>query len=452
PDPGTSFVVDHARLAFRCSACGRAGDLVAFAQEWDGLSFRESVDHLAELAGLPGLADAKAPIVALPSAHGHLRHLNGAGGTLGGMLLQDVEPERIEWLSLGRFAAGKTTMVDGDPGLGKSTVLLEWAARITRGDALPGGMAGRPRGVVVMSAEDGVADTIRPRAEVAGADLGRVLVVTDRPDGALPTIPEDIPLIEDAVRRMDAALLIVDPLVAYLGDATNANRDQDVRRALAPLKLMAERTGVAIALIRHLNKMAGANALYRGGGSIGLIGAARFGLLFARDPDDEERCVVAPTKANLSRMAPTLAYRLESVPGTDVARVEWLGESTLNASTLLTPPVEDAERGALDEARDFLLDLFREGPVPAKVAKREANDAGISEKTLRNARESLGVVVSKSGFGREGFWEWSLPSVTKMPLGDTKVPKVTIVSEEGSTGHLSVGSFEEGEVCRPPRR
>ncbi len=228
---------------------------------------------------------------------------------------------------------------------------------------------------------------------------------------------------------MDAALLIVDPLVAYISEGFNANRDQDVRRALAPLAAMAERTGVAVGLVRHLNKMAGSNPLYRGGGSIGLIGATRFGLLFARDPEDEKRCVIAGTKANLSRLATSLAYRLDSTPG-DVARVSWLGESSLSAGRPLAGQEDAQERGALDEARDFLRDLLREGPHPVKTVNAAARDAGVGDRTLRRARETLGVRAVKQGFGREGHWVWKLPD-------DDTPPKMTTSPNTTNDGHLS---------------
>jgi len=363
-----------------------------------------------------------------------------------GVKLSEVEPERIDWLSHGRLAVGKMSIFDGDPGLGKSTVALDWAARLTRGLPLPDGAPSRPRGVVILSAEDGVADTLRPRAEAAGADLGRILVITALADGGLPTIPFDLPSIEVAIASVDAALLIVDPLVAFLGDTTNANRDQDVRRALAPLKLTAERTGTAVALIRHLNKMVGANALYRGGGSIGLIGAARFGLLFARDPDDPETCFIAPTKSNLSRPAPTLTYRLLPVAGTDVARVEWTGESLRTAAELLAVPEDDADRGALGEAREFLADLLREGSHPSKVVRGAARDAGVADRTLRRAKQDLGVVSVKSGVGRDGFWEWSLPKGANEPPKGAKGAKVSNI---GKMDTLGADATDDASVMEP---
>ncbi len=363
----------------------------------------------------------------------HLSDLSGKMSTLG-TLLADVEPEPIRWLSRGRFAAGKLTMVDGDPGLGKSTVMTDWAARITRGLSLPDGESGKPRGVVILSAEDGTADTIRPRAEAAGADLTRIRVLTELPDGSIPTIPANLALIEASIRSVNAALLIVDPLVAFIGEGFNTNRDQDVRRALAPFKAMAERNGVAVAAIRHLNKMPGANALYRGGGSIGLVGAARFGLLFARDPEDDDRCIIAGTKANLSRLAPSLAYTLESSHIPDIARVVWLGESAMTAGGLLAGQEDEGERGAGDEARAFLRDYLETGPQPVKALKAAARDAGVSDATLQRAKRALGVRAVKAGFGGDGHWTWALPTkvsnapkdVTDDHLSTSNPPKVII--------------------------
>ncbi len=277
------------------------------------------------------------PVWTAPKAATHAEDCQStANGSLGdgwqpwrGVLLHDVQLERLNWLSRGRLAHGKITLLEGDPGLGKSTMLADWIARVTTGAALPDGEAVAPAGVVLLSAEDGLGDTIRPRLEAAGADLSRVLALTGIPEedtDRLPAIPDDLLPIEDAVRHVGAVLLVIDPVMAYLGNTVNAYRDHDVRRALAPLAALAERTGVAVVLVRHLTKTMGGSPLYRGNGSIAFMATARFGLLVAADPDNPEQRVLATSKCNLARSPATLAYRLDGVPGTDVARVVWLGE------------------------------------------------------------------------------------------------------------------------------
>jgi len=232
--------------------------------------------------------------------------------------LSQVAPQPLRWLSPGRLTAGKITILDGDPGLGKSTLLCEFAARISRGEALPGGEAASPRPVILMSAEDDPFDTIRPRIDAAGGDLRRVIAFATLPDhdsaGTLGAIPDHVSILEEIISRTGAALLIIDPLVAYLARGHNANSDQGVRRAFHSLKGLAERTGAAIVAVRHLNKSMTANPIYRGGGSIGIIGAARCGLLLAPDPDDAERRILASTKDNLGPPPPSLAFRLLPCP------------------------------------------------------------------------------------------------------------------------------------------
>ncbi len=349
-------------------------------------------------------------------------------GTVGGrdpfarvIRLSDVLPERLEWLWAGRIPLGKITVIDGDPGLGKSTVTIDLAARVSTGSRMPDGSPGRaPAGVILMNAEDGVADTVRPRLEAAGGDLGRVAVLTiseegyDRP----ALVPDDLVELEAAIIEMGAAMAVIDPLMAHLPGSVNSYRDQDVRRALAPLAAMAERTSCAIVVIRHLTKGgAGGNSLYRGGGSIAFIGAARAGLLVAADPDDDsgERRILAGTKENLSRLAPAMSFTLESTTigdGIPTSRVLW-GEATDHtaAQLLAVQVLEHEDHGPRDEARDVLLSILANGPVGAKEARAEARLAGIADRTLDRARAAMGVIATRTGgLGAAGRWEWSLPA------------------------------------------
>jgi hypothetical protein len=323
--------------------------------------------------------------------------------------LASVETERVEWLWKGRIPLAKLTVCDGDPGLGKSAMTLDLGARVSTGARMPDGAPGLTggAGVVLLSAEDGLGDTIRPRLEAAGADLARVFALRGIPtdDGERPVeIPADVPVIEAAVNEANAALVVVDPLMAFLAGEVNANRDHDVRRALAPLAAMAERTGAAVVVVRHLNKGAGTNAVYRGGGSIGIIGAARSGLLIARDPDDDTRRVLAVSKSNVSAPVPALGFRLvETQAGLGV---DWLGVSEHTTSTLLDEPTGD-DRTQRDEAVEWLEAKLASGAMPSPEIRKQARADGIKDRTLDRAKKKLGVVAIKAGMA--GGWTWALP-------------------------------------------
>jgi putative DNA primase/helicase len=336
--------------------------------------------------------------------------------------LASVKRGRVAPLWDRHIFRGKLHLVEGDPDLGKTTMTLDLTARVSTGAAMPDGTPGiDPAGVVIASAEDGLADTIRHRLEAAGADLDRIVALTaivDAHGERMPGLPSDLAAIEAAIAKVDAALVFIDPLMAYLDGAVNSWRDQDMRRALAPLASLAERTGCAIVAIRHLNKSAGSHALYRGGGSIGIIGAARVALLVAQDPDDPERRILATVKNNLAPHPPSLAFRLVGDETHGAARVEWLGESEHEASALLAMPADEDERGALDEACEVLRVNLANGPVPAKDAEREAYSAGLRRATLQRARKTAGVVAEKVGRpGESGqYWQWRLaPGTHQIP-------------------------------------
>ncbi len=326
-----------------------------------------------------------------------------AGGT--GIRLSTVRPEAVHWLWPGRIPSGKICILDGDPGLGKSTVTLDLAARVTRGLPMPDGTGvDAPAGVVLVSAEDGVADTIVPRLQAAGADLELTWAIEHCGEDRHPfTMPDDLAHLERLVRETGARLVVIDPLMAFLNVHTNAHRDQDTRYVLARVHEMASATGAAVLLVRHLTKAAGGMAIYRGGGSIGIIGAARSGLLVAKDPEDEQRRVLACIKQNLAEMPPSLAFRLAACEGR-AAQVVWEGSSDYDANALLAPPTTGAERTERDEAKDFLREVLAIGPVPAKQIEALALEAGISKMTLRRARLELGVQLKRDGFQGKSLW------------------------------------------------
>jgi hypothetical protein len=330
--------------------------------------------------------------------------------------LSDVAPESLRWLWKDRIPAGKITVLDGDPGLGKSTLLCELAARVSRGDPLPGDNAepDAPRGVLLFSAEDDVHDTIRPRIDAAGGDPHHIVFFVAVPDGTETgrpfALPRDLPILDAVVTRVDAALVIFDPLVAFLPAGVSASIDQHVRHALGALKASAERTGAAIVVVRHLNKTPSANPLYRGLGSVGIIGAARSGLLLAADPDDPQRRILALAKGNLARPPSSLAFRLENVPGATVARVVWDGESPWTAAELLQGQSEeddDVRRSVVDDARAWLRETLTAGPRLARELRQEASERGIGRSALYAARKAESITIAKE-HTVQGSWVWAL--------------------------------------------
>ena len=364
--------------------------------------------------------------------------------------ISNVQRESVSWLWQNRIPFGKLTLLDGDPGLGKSTVALTVAAQVTIGGLLPGnGTPLTPGDVLLLSFEDGLGDTIRPRLEAAGADLTRVHVPEfpeSLPDGSEyqrpPVIPDDLPALRSLIEAKGVKLIIVDPLMAALSGDVNSYRDQDVRRALAPLSILAEETGVAVLVLRHMNKGGGGNALYRGGGSIGITGAARSVLLMAKDPDDEEKRVIAPVKNNLSKFAPSLSFRLEDYG--DVGRVVWEGESPHSANALAAGVQEiPGEAPALEEAVEFLLDLLADGPVSAPSVQTKAKNAGIKDATLRRAKEKLHIRSVKHGFG-DG-WGWELPPPSDEPTESPKMLTQTGRRSPILDEHLGQGMSAFGE-------
>jgi hypothetical protein len=366
--------------------------------------------RLADYFKDPTEGNGHVPVPAITPNQGSAKRTKPEGEARLGVLLSTVQPESVRWLWPGRIPLGKLTIVDGDPGLGKSVLSLDLAARVSRGLTMPfdePGASGDPAGVVILSAEDGLSDTIVPRLREAGADLTRILALeTVGPNQRFPTLPIDAVYLHDAAKQISAGLVVIDPLMAYLGPDINAHKDGDCRRALQPLADLARETGAAVIVIRHLNKAAGGNPLYRGGGSIGIIGAARSGLLVGRDPDNPDRRILASTKANLARTPASLTYALEIGP-TGGLRVGWIGESSHTAEVLLAARPDEEDRGALQEAVEVLQAILANGARLVNDVKREAKAAGVSERSLFRAKAVMGVKSSKQTFS--GKWEWVLP-------------------------------------------
>jgi len=333
----------------------------------------------------------------------------------------DVEPERLRWLWPDRVPLSKVTLFFGDPSLGKSFLTLDIAARVSRGLPWPDrdGERAIPGGVVLLSAEDDVADTIRPRLDAAGADARHVTLLQGVRYGDSQACKHfnlacDLPALESAIRQTpDARLVIVDPISAYLG-STDSHKNAEIRGLLAPLADLAARHDVAILAVTHLNKSAGSRALYRSMGSLGFVATARAAWLVIGDAADDRRRLFLPAKANLTQEPSGLAYSIESVDVPNIGsigRVRWEPEPvTMTADDALAAAAANPEdRTALESAVEWLKATLADGPMKANDVKAAARASDEGWRTVLRAQKAAGVKKRRQGFGPGATWYWFLP-------------------------------------------
>jgi hypothetical protein len=367
--------------------------------------------------------------------------------------LANVKPEPISWLWPGLIPRGKITLIAGDPGLGKSLISSMLASVASKGYTWPLTDSHSPIGdVVLLSAEDDPADTIRPRLDAAGADCSRVHIIESIKetitDGSVThrmfSFKQDITALDECLSSFpDCKLVIVDPVSAYM-DGTDGNSNTDIRGLFAPLAALAMKYKVAVVLIQHLNKSGGTNALYRSIGSIAFVGAARSAFIVTKDPDNPKRRLFMPTKNNLAEESNGLAYSvIEAENGAPV--IVWESDPiTITANDALAVPEQNEERTATDEAVAFLRDLLSAGPMQVSKIEKESRQAGINSKPLRSARIRLGIKSVKSSF--EGGWVWALPQDAlnvqdAQPLSEGNL---------GDKGHLGQDKPKENNYPEKP--
>lgn len=325
--------------------------------------------------------------------------------------MADVEPETVSWLWHPYIALGKLTIIEGDPGIGKSWFTCALASAVSRGINIPG-VGQFAAGVVLMlSAEDGLADTLRPRLDAVGADCLRVHALAEPLTLDAPGLAK----LEAMIIELKPLLIIIDPYFAFTGAKVDIHRANECRAISAPLAAIAERQNCAIVAVRHLSKArGGGHALNAGIGSIDLSAAVRSVLLVGADPDDPSRRAIVQTKNNLAPIGEAVGYKLEG------GQFLWTGRSTLTAGRILAVPSDEEERGAFTEAKDFLLRALSQGARDSKDLKEEARQAGISERTLRRAKEELGVKAEKTGTPGSSHqkWAWRLLAEEGQPVDE----------------------------------
>jgi hypothetical protein len=333
--------------------------------------------------------------------------------------LNDVTREVLEWLWPGRVPLGKLTLLAGDPGLGKSFVTLDMAARVSRGEPWPDTPLLRqtPGGVILLNCEDDIGDTIAPRLDKAGADDTRIVLI----EGVSMlgqrrqfSLEADLPRLEEVLgANPGTRLVVIDPIAAYCGNV-DSHKNSDVRGMLAPLAELAGRHRVAVLTVTHLSKSGGSKAVYRAMGSLAFAAAARAVWAIIKDKDQAERRLFLPAKLNLARNPDGLAYRIEQ------GRVEWEYEPVqMHADDAFAAEMESSNahghRGAdRQEAAHWLSAQLLGGPLATTQVMADAKEHGFSERTLRRAFKELG---GRSKRGRDGQWHWSLANQDGQLLG-----------------------------------
>lgn len=339
----------------------------------------------------------------------------------------DVEARDLDPLWPGVIWRGKTTLLVGDPGLGKSQVTLDVAARITRARPWPLTKSAPPLGeVLLLSAEDDLADTIRPRLEAAGADLRRVhfmstvAVVGDTAASTLyvwPSLLEHVAVLREALAAFpQVSLLVIDPLTAFLS-GVDSHKTSEVRAVLALLGQLASECRIGVLAVSHLNKASGSNAMHRVTGSLAFVAAARAAYAVARDPADPSRRVMLCVKNNLAKDSIGFRYSIKEADN-GAPFVEWADEACeLSADEVLSETAatpREAARSTRDrEVEDWLREQLAAGPVPARTVWNAAKDAGMSEREIKRACRSIGVEKDVAGY--QGAWHWALPAKDASP-------------------------------------
>ncbi len=311
--------------------------------------------------------------------------------------MSEIQSQEVSWLWYPFIPYGKLTIIQGDPGDGKTTLVLNIAAWLSKGEGLDSEMKlSEPVNVIYQSAEDGLADTVKPRLELAGADCERILVI-DEKEKSLSMVDERL---EKAIVQTKARMLILDPIQAYLGGGMDMNRANEARDMTKKFGALAEKHQCAIVLIGHMNKAAGNKAAYRGMGSIDFFAVARSVLLVGRVEGEPNIRAVVQIKNNLATFGHPKAFAL-SEDG-----FQWLGDYEITADEVLGGIAPKANK--MEQAKRLLRELaLTTDAIQSNEIFDMADEQGISKRTLENAKRELGIRAKKIN----NSWYWELDKV-----------------------------------------
>ncbi len=309
----------------------------------------------------------------------------------------NITPKPVEWLWYPYIPFGKLTVIQGDPGEGKSTFVLNLVALLTKGLSMPDGFpVPRPGVAIYQCAEDGTADTIKPRLEQAGADCEKVAYIID--DDIALTLEDG--RIESAIKQTGARVFIIDPLQAFIPPDSDMQSATKMRSMLRKLANTAEQYHCAVILIGHMNKGSGAKTLYRGLGSIDIAAIARSVLMVSRDENRPGIRYMYPIKSSLAPEGPAIAFSFRDGGG-----LEWQGRYELNTAELMdSVTIKTTKR---ERARAKLIQILERGDKPAKEIYAGLADIGVGSRTVEKVKKELQINTYRSG----GCWYWSLPKL-----------------------------------------
>lgn len=313
-------------------------------------------------------------------------------------LASDIPEKPVEWLWGGYIPLGELTILEGYPDTNKSSLTIDLAARLTRKQLMPciDSHQSQPSegGAVFLIGEDSPSKTVRGRLLAAGANLSKVGILEHL------VVPQNLLTLEKAILAVDAKLVVVDGI----NDFVNCNllSNQQVRKALQPLRELADRHNLAVVALRHFVKSRGSHSLLRGGGSVGITAVCRSQLKLYKHPDDPDMRVLLHDKSNLGPLSPSLAF--EVVPVNGSIRLEWHGQTSLTLEEL---DQKSKAHPKLDAAEKFLLDQLHDGQKEVNWLIDEAKGV-CGKRTLDEAKRSLGVKTIRKGRGRDHKVYWSL--------------------------------------------
>lgn len=303
-----------------------------------------------------------------------------------------IRSSRVGWLWYPYIPYGKITILQGDPGEGKTTMMLQLAAMMSSGRSIPDGKEKvEPEVVIFQGNEDGHEDTIKPRLEEAGADCSKVAFIQSKHDLSLGES-----VFGEAIRQSGARLLIIDPLQAFIGNDRELLRPGGIREAFRELTWTAEETDCAIVMISHMNKNSGGKSIYRGLGSIDVAAVARSVLMLERDREEPDVRVLLPIKSSLAPEGKAYAFRLDPIDG-----FSWIGESDYTVGDF---PGSVVGSRKLAQAK-FALEAFLYKDKSANDVMKQMEKLSIGKRTVDTAKKELGIYSYRKG----GSWYWHLP-------------------------------------------